>query len=298
MPTSNRPFSTSRLTSSWTTGPTFSPKPSSPPSNSLSPGRKTNAFSHNRPAKTSSRLSPFQRPNHFQTPPINFLLTSPMTRRIFSWILLHLPCARRLQLLLHYLMSFYHDIPGYLVPDSQAVTAIFTSLLPNVHSSTRVLQRINPTPSSPPPGLVFGPLTLADTPLTLVDDAPSFPSARPQGLQPSTLRSLPVLPFTHRGPDLPAHFGPAPPPSSPNLGPDHARGLHASLSFFTGDCGTTPFGWIPSLPFSTPRPMPDKRSFGCAHHSHGNLREAVSTSESPETPHALSPPFSSFTAPL
>ena len=54
------------------------------------------------------------------------------------------------------------------------VCLIFASLIPQAHSTLQVLQRINPAPISTLSGLVFGPLTLADSPPSTlsVDEMP------------------------------------------------------------------------------------------------------------------------------
>ena len=105
--------------------------------------------------------------------------------------------TQRLQFLLYYLWQFYLDIPEHPLQDGLAVINISTSLLPTVHSSTWVLQHINPTPLPTPSALsiqVFRPLTLADTPLTLVDNpilamlTPlSYPQPIPPDLDPQPL---------------------------------------------------------------------------------------------------------------
>jgi len=81
--------------------------------------------------------------------------------------------ARRLSLFSYYLKHFFCDIPGLPDPEHFLACSIFSTLIPRVQSTFNVLRRINPTPFSTPPGVVFGPLTLADSPpSTLVDRLP------------------------------------------------------------------------------------------------------------------------------
>ena len=202
----------------------------------------------------------------------------------FAELLMCLPQIRRLQILFHYLWRFYNDLPGYPVSDRAVVTAIYTSLIPHIYNTSRVLQCTNPAPLLSPVGPTFGPLTLANTP------PPALPTSKPDTPLPALAPAPPITkPAT---PSALAADTPLAPLTHPKAQPcrlisgRHRRrpGPHlvsnplAPHPSYIAACGTTPLGWIPCLPSFTLLPMRDKCSFGCACHGLGNLREYLTPS--------------------
>jgi len=169
-------------------------------------------------------------------PPYQLLVDVPDDKAdFFAELLLRLPQTRRLQLLLHYLWRFYTDLPRYLVSDCQVVTTIYTSFLPHTQSSTRVLQRITPSPPLPPVGRTFGPLTLADTPLP----APITNSSQPLSTTPLPAPPIPK-PAVPSAPVADSLLAPSTPPQAQTCQLIVGRCRHHPSSTWTLPCFKPP----------------------------------------------------------
>ena len=138
--------------------------------------------------------------------PLKYKLTKVLSAEqvdFFAELLLRLPPDFWLSILINEL--------GYILDSMEihpcsAAATIFAHLVPRVRATYRVIQRVNPTLYSPPVGLVFGPLTLADSPPP-VTPPPVVITPTPPALSleaaPASLISVALL------------SPPSPPPSPP-----------------------------------------------------------------------------------